>query len=68
MVEKPSHADLLGSQTVISSRNEIDKSPITQKLKLLTYFGPNVLVARIEVAQMLFESVDVFKREVALPE
>ncbi len=68
MVEKPGHASLLGSQTIITTRHEIDKSAITQKLKLLAYLGFDVLVAGIEIAQMLLESVDLVEREIAFAE
>jgi hypothetical protein len=56
----------LGSQTIISARNEIDKSAITQILELLTYLRLDVLVAGIEIAEMAFERVNVIEREVAL--
>jgi len=67
-VEKPGHASLLGSQTIIPTRDEINKSAIAQILELLAYLGFDVLVAGIEVAEMPFESVDFVEREVALPE
>src|SRR5437773_1408476 len=53
------------SQTIISPRNEINKSAIAQILKLLAYLGPDVLVAWIKFAQMPLESVDLVKREIA---
>src|SRR5437868_2772432 len=61
-------ASLLGSQTIISARDEINKSAITQILKLLTYLRLDVLVAGIEIAEMPLESVDLVKREVSLAE
>jgi hypothetical protein len=67
-IEKPGHADLLGSQAIITTRNEIYKSTIAQKLKLLTYLGFDVLVAGIEIAEMAFEGVDLFNREITLAE
>jgi hypothetical protein len=67
-VEKPGHASLLRSQAITTTRHEIDKSAIAQKLKLLAYLGLDVLVAGIEVAQLPLEGVDLVKREVALPE
>ena len=59
---------LLGSQTIITTRHEIDKSTVAQILKLLTYLGFDVLVAGIEIAEMPLEGVDLVKREVAFPE
>src|SRR6476660_1583964 len=67
-VEKPGHANLLGSQTIITPRDELDKSAVAQILKLLPYLGFDVLVAGIEIAEMPFESVDLIKCEVAFPE
>jgi hypothetical protein len=64
-IEKPGHAGLLGSQAITTTRYELDKSAIAQKLKLLTYLGLDVLVAGIEIAEMPFERVDFVKREVA---
>jgi hypothetical protein len=66
MIEKPGHAGLLGSQTIISARNEIDESAVTQKLQLLTYLGFDVLVTGIELAEMPLESIDLVEREVAV--
>jgi hypothetical protein len=66
-VEKPGHASLLGSQTVITTRHEINKSAVAQILKLLTYLRLDVQVAGIEIAEMPFESIDLVEREVALP-
>jgi hypothetical protein len=60
-------ASLLGSQAVVTTRNELDKSAVTQILKLLAYLGFDVLVAGIEIAEMPFESVDILQREVTLP-
>jgi hypothetical protein len=65
-IEKPGHAGLLRSQTIISARDEFDKAPVAQILKLLTYLGFDVLVAGVEIAQMPLESVDFIKREVTL--
>src|ERR1700738_5636038 len=66
-VEKPGHASLLGSQTIISPRDEINKSAIAQILKLLAYLGFDVLIAGIKFAQMPFEGVNLVQREVAFP-
>ncbi len=68
MVEKPGHAGLLGSQAIITTRHEINKSAVAQILKLLTYLGFDILVAGIEIAQMPLEGVDHVEREVALTE
>src|SRR5207248_669597 len=38
-IEKPSHPNLLGPQTIIAPRNEINETAIPQILKLLTYLG-----------------------------
>src|SRR5882672_2546473 len=59
---------LLRSQTIISAREEVEKSAISQILKLLTYLRFDVLVARIQVAQVSLETIDLFKRELALAE
>src|SRR6202012_5790128 len=67
-IEKPGHAGLLGSQAIITTRHEIDKSTIAQKLKLLTYLGFDVLVAGIEIVEVTFERIDLVKRELALAE
>lgn len=56
------------SQAIITTRYEIDKSAISQILKLLTYLGLDVLVPRIEFAEMPFEGIDLVEREVALAE
>src|ERR1700737_1088444 len=64
-VEKPGHASLLGSQTIISPRDEINKSAIAQILKLLAYLGFDVLIAGIKIAEMPLEGVDLVQREVA---
>jgi hypothetical protein len=68
VVEKPGHESLLGSQTIITTRHEIDKSAIAQILELLAYLGLDVLVAGIEIAQMPLERVDLVEREVAFAE
>src|ERR1700761_2431124 len=57
----------LRSQTIITSRDEINKSTIAQILELLTYLGFDVLIAGVEIAEMLLERINLFKREVALP-
>jgi hypothetical protein len=57
-IKKPGHACLLGSQKIISSRNEIDESAIAQILKLLTYLGFDVLVAGIEVTELFRSYLD----------
>jgi hypothetical protein len=51
-IQKPGHAGLLGSQTITTTRYEIDKSAVAQILKLLTYLGFDVLIAGIEIAEM----------------
>src|ERR1700737_3795401 len=66
-VEKPGHASLLRSQTIISPRDEINKSAIAQILKLLSIFGFDVLVTGIEITEMPFEGVNLVKRELAFP-
>src|SRR5438067_1755762 len=58
---------LLGSQTVVSSRDELDKSPVTQILKLLSYLRLDVLVSGIEITQLPLESIHLVQREVAFP-
>ena len=60
--------DKLSPQAIITTRYEIDKSAIPQKLKLLAYLGFDVLVAGIEIAEMPFECVDFLKREFPLAE
>src|SRR6185437_1689535 len=55
------------SQTIVAPRNEIDKSAITQKLKLLANLRLHVLVTGIEVAQMSLECIDFVESEFALP-
>src|SRR4051794_26168032 len=64
-VQKPCHAGLLRSQTIIASGNELDKSTITQKLELLAYLWPDVLVTGIELRQSFLENIDLVEREVA---
>src|SRR5258708_24212040 len=59
---------LLRSQTIITTRHEIDKSAIAQKLKLLAYLGFDVLVAGIKIAKLPLERVDLVEREVAFAE
>src|SRR5580704_4359393 len=61
-------ASLLGSQAIITTRHEIDKSAVTQKLKLLANLGFDVLVAGVEIAEMAFERVDLVKGELAFSE
>jgi hypothetical protein len=63
-VEKPGHASLLRSQSIISAGNELDKSAIAQILELLTYLRPDILVAGIEFAKMPLECIDVVEREI----
>src|SRR5436309_15937419 len=67
-INKPRHPNLLGSQTIIATRNEYDKPAIAQILKLLTYLRLHVLVARIELAEVPLESIDLFEREFAFTE
>jgi hypothetical protein len=59
-IEKPCHGIPLGSQAIIAARYEIDKSAVTQVLKLLPYLGFDVLVASIKIAKMPFESIELF--------
>src|SRR5258708_37021523 len=56
------------SQTIISSRNEINKSAVAQILKLLPYLRFDVLVAGIEITEMPLESVDLVERKLVLAE
>jgi hypothetical protein len=68
-IEKPGHGEPpLRSQTIISSRDEINISAVTQILKLLTYFGFDILVTRVKVAEMPFKGVDLVQREVSFAE
>jgi hypothetical protein len=67
-VEKPGHANLLGSQAIITTRYEIDKSAVAQILKLLPYLWLDVLVARIELTELPFEGVDLVEREFSFAE
>src|ERR1700730_19239306 len=62
-VEKPGHANLLGSQTIISPRHEINKSAVAKILKLLPDLGFDVLVGGIEITQMPLESIHLVERE-----
>ena len=48
-----------GSQSVVSSRNEIEIAAISQKLQLLANFRFYVLVSGIEPAKLLLECIDV---------
>jgi hypothetical protein len=66
-IQKPRHPSLLRSQPVITTRNEIDKSTVTQILKLLSNLRFDVLVAGIKVTQVPLESVDFFQGEIAFP-
>jgi hypothetical protein len=50
-VKKPSHAGLLGSQAIITTRYEFDESAVAQILKLLPYLWFDVLIAGIEAAK-----------------
>jgi hypothetical protein len=68
MVENHAVASLLGSQAIVTTRYEIDKSAVTQILKLLAYLRFDVLVAGIKIAEMAFERVDLVKGELALAE
>jgi hypothetical protein len=67
-IEKPSHASLLGSQTIASTRNKVDESAIAQILKLLANFWFDVLVVGIEIAEMPLEGIHLIKRELGLAE
>src|SRR4051812_26392744 len=57
-----------GSQTITSARDEIQKPAVAEKLKLLAYLRPDVLVAGIKLAEMPLERVDLIERELALSE
>jgi hypothetical protein len=48
-VQEPSHCEPLAFQTIAASRNEFDKSLVTQKLKLLANLRSDVLVAGIKI-------------------
>src|ERR1700720_1700830 len=61
-------AGLLGSQAIITTRHEFDKSAVAQILQLLAYLRLDVLVAGIEIAEMPFEGVDLVEAEVAFAE
>jgi hypothetical protein len=67
-VQEPGHASLLRSQTIVSTGNEINKSPVAQILKLLPYLRLYVLIARIEIAKVPLESIDLVKGEITLAE
>ena len=56
------------SQAIITTRDEIDKSPVAQILKLLTYLGFDILITGIELAEMPLERVDFVEREIAFAE
>src|SRR5450759_3434427 len=58
---------VLRSQTIIATGDEINKAAVAQILKLLANLGFDVLVARIEIAEMPLEGVDFVKREVSFP-
>ena len=66
-IEKPCHGKLLGSQAIISARDEFDKSAVPQVLQLLAYLRFDVLVAGIEIAEMPVESVDLSRVNSRLP-
>jgi hypothetical protein len=51
---------------IIAARHEINKSAISQILKLLTYLGSNVLVAGVEIAEMALEGIDLVQGKIAL--
>src|SRR3954465_4249879 len=57
-----------GPQTITAARDEIYKPAVAEKLQLLTYLRPDVLVTRIELAKMPLEGVDLIQRELALAE
>jgi hypothetical protein len=67
-IEKPGHTYPLGSQAIITTRDEFEKPAITQVLKLLPNFWSNVLVPRMKLAEMPFESVDIVKRKISFAE
>src|SRR5450759_4330544 len=58
---------VLRSQTIIATGDEINKAAVAQILKLLANLGFDVLVARIEIAEMPLEGVDFVKREISFP-
>src|SRR5262249_49646019 len=59
---------LLFAEAIVAARNKLNISAIAQILKLLPNFWSNVLVARIEVAKVALEGVDLIEREIALAE
>ena len=64
-IEKPGHASLLGSQTIITTRHEFQKSLVTQVLELLANLWPHILVTRVKFAEVPLESVNFIEREFA---
>src|SRR5215472_8207350 len=58
----------LGSQAIVTTRYELDESPIAQILQLLANLWPDVLVAGIEVAEMPVEGIDLIESELPLAE
>jgi len=52
----------------MAAGNEINKSAVAQILKLLTYLRLDVLIARIEIAKMPLEGIDLVEGEITLTE
>jgi len=68
-VQEPCHGGAPSSaKAVVAARNELDVPAIAEILKLLADFGSDVLIARIETAQMALERVDFVESEVSLAE
>jgi hypothetical protein len=66
-VQEPGHGNRsLCAEAIVAARNELNISTITQVLKLLSNLGSNVLVARIEIAKMPLEDIDLIEREISL--
>jgi hypothetical protein len=47
------------SKAVATARDEFEVAAISQELKLLPDFRPNVLISRIQPTEMLVESVNL---------
>ena len=50
-------------QAIVASTEKFNEASIAQILKLLTYLRSDVLIARVERAEMAFETVYLIKRE-----
>jgi hypothetical protein len=68
-IQKPSHGDDLSFLEAISTaRDEFNVISIAQELKLLANLRPDILIAGIETAEMLFESVHFIEGELEFAE